>query len=73
MSLEEKLSESLELVGPMLSHIPTVLVSLGSDGVLSCSRQQGEEQVLTQCLHYPAAARYMLPVSVLSVSGAGDR
>lgn len=72
LSLEEKLSECMELVKPILSHIPIVLVSLGSDGVLYCSTQR-DKQVHAECLYYPAAASHMLPASVLSVSGAGDR
>lgn len=66
LSLEEKLSECVELVRPLLPCVSTVVVSLGSDGVLYCSREADP-------LHYPAAASHMLPVSVLSVSGAGDR
>lgn len=70
MSTEEKFSECIELVKPLLAYIPTIIVSLGKDGVLYCSKQgDGKEK----CLHYPAADASLLPANVLSVSGAGDR
>lgn len=72
LSLEDKVSECRRLLKPIMSHIPTVVVSLGSDGVLYCTREEGTNQQV-ECLHYPAAAEHMLPVRVLSVSGAGDR
>ncbi len=59
------------MVKPLLAHIPTIAVSLGRDGVLYCSKEEDAAEI--ECLHYPAASMDKLPVSVLSVSGAGDR
>ena len=76
MTLEDKLMECVQLVGPLLSHIPIVLVSLGAHGVLYCSTAPQQEEgggVQPRYLHYPAAASHLLPARVLSVSGAGDR
>ena len=74
--MEEKISECVELVKPVLSHIPTVLVSLGEHGVLHCSAtpKGGGDDATPSFLHYQAAADHLLPMrNVLSVSGAGDR
>ena len=70
LSLEDKLYECKQLVPPLLHYIPNVIVSLGKDGVLVGGRE-GEEG--GRCFHYPSAARHLLPVNVLSVTGAGDR
>lgn len=67
LTTSEKISECLELVPPLLVHIPNILVSLGKDGVLSCSATG------TNYFHYPPAASHLLPVSMASVTGAGDR
>ena len=72
LTLKEKLTECVQLVQPLLLHIPTVVVSLGGEGILHCSAAEGSAQ-RPKFLHYPAAADHLLPATVCSVSGAGDR
>lgn len=67
LTLAEKLTECLHLIPPLLTHVPNLIVSLGQDGVLACSAKE------TRHLHYRAAAKDLLPVGVVSVTGAGDR
>ncbi len=67
LTLPEKLTECLQLTPPLLAHVPNVILSLGQDGVLVCSADKSEH------LHYRAAADDLLPVGVVSVTGAGDR
>ncbi|XP_064381865.1 uncharacterized protein LOC135330853 [Halichondria panicea] len=66
LTLAEKLTECLHLIPPLLTHVPNLIVSLGQDGVLACSAKE------TRHLHYRAAAKDLLPVGVVSVTGAGD-
>ena len=68
LSLEDKLSECIQLTPPLLEHIPNIVVSLGKDGVLFATQQKSDE-----LFYYPAAADHLLPARVLSVTGAGDR
>ena len=66
--LEDKLSECMQLVPSLLEHIPNIVVSLGKDGVFYASQQMNG-----RFLHHPAAVQQLLPATVLSVTGAGDR
>ncbi len=67
LTLAEKLTECLDLIPPLLTHVPNLIVSLGQHGVLACSAEE------TTHLHYRAAVKELLPVGVVSVTGAGDR
>ena len=78
MSLREKLDECSVLLKPVMTKIPSLAVSLGKDGVLCCqsppsTHTPDQDKEKTQSLHYLAAAKDKLPLSVLSASGAGDR
>lgn len=87
MTLKEKLTECSVLVKSVLTQIPLLLVSLGKHGVLYCSASDLPHLSLemphpfvmespperVNCLHYPAAPIGNELLSVLSVSGAGDR
>ena len=67
MGAEEKLREVCHLTCPLLPLVPHLLVSLGKDGMAYLSRER--EGVLL----YPPAPPNLLPVDVVSVTGAGDR
>ena len=69
LSTEEKLAECTKLSPPLLSHIPNLLISLGSDGVVYARKCGGD----LEFLHYPAATSQLLPAKVVNVTGAGDR
>ena len=80
LSVEEKLNECHQLCPSLIPHIANVLVSLGGDGLVYARRGEkkgeGGEQGRNgrmELLHYPPAASHLLPVGVVSVTGAGDR
>ena len=80
LSVEEKFNECRQLCPSLLPHIPNVLVSLGRDGLVYARRGEKRKERGSQesnggmeLLHYPPAASHLLPVSVVSVTGAGDR
>ena len=64
---DEKLKEVVHLSKSLLPLVPHLLVSLGKDGMAYIS-QNDRTGVL-----YPPAPEAMLPVNVISVTGAGDR
>ena len=69
LSVEAKLEESKALCSVLSNHVPDIFVKLGKDGVLYASRRQGG----VHFLHYPPASPHLLPVSVVNVTGCGDR
>ena len=68
-TLNEKLDECFHYCPVILENISTLFVSLGKHGMLVGQRQSNEVSLK----HYPAAPDYLLPVNVISTSGAGDR
>ena len=64
---DEKIDEVLHLSRRLLPLVPHLLVSLGKDGMAYIC-QEDSRGVL-----YPPAPEEMLPVDVISVTGAGDR
>lgn len=69
LSVEAKLEESKALCSVLSNHVPDIFVKLGKDGVLYASKRQGG----VHFLHYPPASPHLLPVSVVNVTGCGDR
>jgi len=67
--LDEKLDECMRYCPVLLDNVPMVFVSLGKHGVMVGQREHG---ILT-FKHYPAGPDHVLPVKVISASGAGDR
>ena len=67
MGTEEKLKEVCYLTRPLLPLVPHLLVSLGKDGMAYLNPDIGEG------LLYSPAPPNLLPVDVVSVTGAGDR
>jgi len=68
-TLHEKLKECFQYCPVILENVPTIFVSLGKDGILVGQREDNKNTFK----HYPAAPDHLLPVSVTSTSGAGDR
>lgn len=68
-SLDTKLEECFHYCPVLLENIPTIFISLGKDGVLVGQRQNNDITMK----HYPAVPDSLLPVTVASASGAGDR
>jgi len=67
MRKEDKVEEVRYMAQPLLSLIPHLLVSLGQDGMAYISQEEGRGVL------YPPAPAKLLPVGVVSVTGAGDR
>ena len=72
MVLEEKLAYCLKYLPSVMEKVPVVFVKLGCDGVLVAQRNavSGKGYSAT---HYAPAPERFLPVSVVTVTGAGDR
>ena len=72
MVLEEKLVHCLKYLPSIVENVPVVFVKLGCDGVLVAEQNaaSGKGYIAT---HYAPAPERFLPVSVVSVTGAGDR
>ena len=69
LTLQQKLAECRALVPALLEKVPHVLVTLGKDGVLWGSRDQGNQEKM---LHFSTLGRPVHAPTV-NVSGAGDR
>lgn len=67
MRKEDKVEEVCYMAQPLLSLIPHLLVSLGQDGMAYISQEE------IRGVLYPPAPAELLPVGVVSVTGAGDR
>ena len=72
MVLEEKLVHCLKYLPSVIENVPVVFVKLGCDGVLVAQRNAMSVKGYT-ATHYAPAPERCLPVSVVSVTGAGDR
>ena len=67
ISRDEKVELSISLSQPIIHHIPHILVTLGRDGVLYISRDEGTG------FWYPATPTELNINTVINVTGAGDR
>ena len=72
MVLEEKLVYCLKYLPSIMENVPVVFVKLGCDGVL-VAEQNAASGKGYNATHYAPAPERFLPVSVVSVTGAGDR
>ena len=72
LSREEKMALSMKYLPDVLAHCPYVLVKLGVDGVL-LGRRDPHSGSAVSIHHYPPAPECLLPVTITSVTGAGDR
>ena len=69
LAAEAKFEECRALCPVLSNYVPHIFVKLGKDGVFYASRGQGR----VHFLHYPPASPHLLPVSVVNVTGCGDR
>jgi pseudouridine-5'-phosphate glycosidase/pseudouridine kinase len=72
LTREEKLSRCLQHIPAVVNHIPNLYIKLGCDGVVVAQKDASTRKGYS-VWHYQAASDHLLPVNVVSVSGAGDR
>lgn len=71
LTREEKLSRCLQHIPAVVNHIPNLYIKLGCDGVVVAQKDASTRKGYS-VWHYQAASDHLLPVNVVSVSGAGD-